>query len=132
VTGEESLRIEHTEPQKERAFEILLPPGESPFLEPLQQLRRIWKHICLKRIRCVELAQETDHLILGGGVVRESFTNQIPYFLYGSLSVHESDDPMGGRGEPLKMAGRMVLKDIPDFATIMMAVNFQMVSQPRL
>ncbi|MBA7698051.1 hypothetical protein ES703_106725 [subsurface metagenome] len=79
----------------------------------------------------MELAQEPDALLLGRGLFAKTLPHRIPDLLDRVLPVHETDDLVGSRRESLESPGGMILENIPQLTTIVMAMNLRMTPQTR-
>jgi hypothetical protein len=86
----------------------------------------------LKDIDRMELAEETNHLLLGRSFLSEACSHLVPDLPNGSLSIHETNQEVGRRIEALEPARRMVLKNIPDLAAVGVAMNLRMAPKSRL
>ena len=108
---------------------VTFPPA---LLRALDELRRVGHHVRVKHVHRVKLAQEPDHLLLGGSVFSQPSPGNVPDLLDRALAVHEADEKIRRRSESLKSAGRVILKHIPQLSPVVVAVNLHMAPQPGL
>jgi hypothetical protein len=86
----------------------------------------------LKDVYRMELAEETNHLLLGWSFLSEACSHLVPDLPNGSFPIHETDQEIGRRIEALEPARRMVLKNIPDLSTVVVAMDLRMAPKSRL
>ena len=55
-----------------------------------------------------------------------------PHLVNGPLPVHETDDHMRRRTEPVKPVGGQIMQDIPDLAAILLTLQANVSPQSRL
>jgi len=79
----------------------------------------------------MELAQELDHLVLGRSVVTEARGGDLPELLDRAPPVHEANDEMGSRGEPMKALRREILEDVPRLPAILVTVDLGVAAEAR-
>jgi hypothetical protein len=130
--NQEPLRVKDGKTHEQRISDILPPFDRTPLFKTPQQLLTVRWHIALKDIYRVELAEETNHLLLGRSFLSEPGSHLVPDLPNGSLSIHEADQEVGRCVETLKSTCGMVLKNIPDLAAVVVAMNFRMAPKSRL
>jgi hypothetical protein len=127
--NQEPLWIKDGKTHEQRITDILLPFDRTPLFKTFQQLLRIWWHIALKDIYRMELAEQTNHLFLGRSFLPEPCSHFVPDLSNGSFPIHETDQEIGRWIEALEPARRMVLKNIPDLAAVVVAMNLRMAAE---
>ena len=80
----------------------------------------------------MELTEELDDFILRRPVIPQLSIGRFPHLVNGSLPVHETDDHMRRRTEPVKPVGGQIMQDIPDLAAILLTLQANVSPQSRL
>jgi hypothetical protein len=128
---QEPFRIKDGETHEQRITDILLPLNGTPLFKAFQKLLRVRWDVALKDIYRMELAEETNHLLLGRSFLSEACPPLPPDLPNGPLSIHESDQKIGGCVETLKSTRGMVLENVPDLPAIVVAMNLRVATESR-
>jgi hypothetical protein len=129
---EEPLGVQNVEAHEKGAPKVLEPLGLAPFFKAFDQLRSIGHHVRLECVHGVKLAQEADHLLLGGRLFSQPGPCYVPDLLHAPLAVHEADQEVRRRRESLEPARGVVLEHVPQFSPVVVPVDFHMAPQPGL
>jgi hypothetical protein len=77
----------------------------------------------------MKLAEETDHLLLSGGVLFEARPRFLPDLLDRPFSIHQPDQKIGCWCEALESPCGVILENVPEFAAIVVAMNLRMAAE---
>src|SRR5689334_5179542 len=77
----------------------------------------------------MQLAEQLDHLVLGGCTLAERAVRVIPQLADRATAVHRGDQRAGGGREAVHAARGAVLQQVPDLAAIAMAVQARVRTQ---
>jgi hypothetical protein len=131
TSNQEPFRVKEGKTHEQRITDILFPFNGTPLFKALQKFLCVRWDIALKDIHRMQLAEETNHLLLGRSFLSEPGSHLVPDLPNGSLSIHEADQEVGRCVETLKSTCGMVLKNIPDLAAIVVAMNLRVAPESR-
>ncbi len=129
--NQKPFRVKEGKTHEQRITDILLPFDRTPLFKTPQHLLGVRWHIALKDVYRMELAEETNHLLLGRSFFSKAGSHLFPDLLNGPFSIHESDQKIGGCVETLKSTRGMVLENVPDLSAIVVAMNLRVATESR-
>jgi hypothetical protein len=129
--NQKPFRVKEGKTHEEWVSNILLPFDRTPLFKTPQHLLGVRCHIALKDVYRMELAEETNHLLLGRSFFSEAGSHLFPDLLNGPFSIHESDQKIGSCVETLKSTRGMVLENVPDLSAIVVAMNLRVATESR-
>jgi hypothetical protein len=80
----------------------------------------------------MKLTEETNYFLLGWSVVPQTKSYFPPDLVDSALPVHQSDQEIGGWSEALESPCGMILKNIPEFPSIVVPMNLRVAPEARL
>jgi hypothetical protein len=92
---------------------------------PEEFLRVRW-HRTLQDVGLVELAEKLDYLGLTRGIIPKAGGRRLPDLLHRVTPVHEPDEEVGSRREPIRAFGGAILEDVPGLPAVLVAVELSM------
>ena len=101
-------------------------------LEAPEQLAGIGRYVADQRISGVQLAQQANDVFLCRRVAAALLIAKLPKLLDRAFAIHEADQAVGRRRQPMRPARGVILKHEPDLIPIGMPMDLDMAAQSRL
>ena len=129
---QKTVRIPKRDANRKGRPDFLLHLHSLLALVAAEQLPAIRCRIANHRVGRVKLTEKPNGLVLGRRAIAKLLVGQVPDPLHRALAVHQTKNAVGGGAQTVRATAGMVLKDKPDSAAIVVAMNFDMLAKPRL
>tara|TARA_R110000850_G_scaffold56287_1_gene132746 strand:- start:36007 stop:36675 length:669 start_codon:yes stop_codon:yes gene_type:complete len=126
---QETVRVPYRKPHSQRRPYLLLDLHAVMSLVAAKQFAAVGRHIGDKRIRCMQLSQQADGLILGGRAFAKLFVRNIPDFAQRTFSVQHPDQAICRGRKPMRPTRGQILKDEPDPTPVVVTIDVHMSAQ---
>ena len=117
----ETVRVPQRNAREQHVHQPILHLPLVQLLVPAKQHRRIGCDVRFDQIGGIQVRENLDDFRLGRRIVRQLPAADVPGFFDGSRAIEQTDEPVSGIGQAMKLITRRIADDIPAFTAIELA-----------